>query len=218
MTVLDVRQAYRLWAPTYSENVITFLDEELAAALSPPLTGKRLLDAGCGTGRRLARDEAALAVGVDVSSEMLAAGGATGVAAADIRALPFAANEFDLVWCRLVLSYLADPTPAYRELARVCRPGGYLLVTDFHSDAVAAGHKRSFRDAAGAEHEIESYIHDGAAHSVTAARAGFALATMLDAVVGPSVEAFYVRAGRAAAYEKDKGLALVAAFLFRRTE
>lgn len=77
MTVLDVRQAYRLWAPTYSENVITFLDEELAAALSPPLTGKRLLDAGCGTGRRLARDEAALAVGVDVSSEMLAAGGAT---------------------------------------------------------------------------------------------------------------------------------------------
>ena len=41
---------------------------------TPPLAGLRLLDAGCWTGRRLRRTAAALAVGVDVSPEMLDAG------------------------------------------------------------------------------------------------------------------------------------------------
>src|SRR5665213_911485 len=116
MNALAAREAYRLWAPTYAgETAVSFLDEELTSALSPPLCDKRLLDAGCGIGRRLARGRQALTVGVDASPDMLAAGEATGVAAADVRALPFAAREFDLISCRLVLGHLSDPGPAYRE-------------------------------------------------------------------------------------------------------
>jgi malonyl-CoA O-methyltransferase len=215
MTVLDAREAYRLWAPTYAaETAISVLDEALARALLPPLAGKRLLDAGCGTGRRIAGVERA--VGVDASIDMLKAGGACDVAAADVNALPFPGAGFDMVWCRLVLGHLRDPEPAYCEFARVLRPGGHLFVTDFHADAVAAGHRRSFRDASGALHEVEHHVHDTAAHIALAERAGFTFLARQDGTIGPSVKPFYARAGRLDAYERDQGLAVVAAFLFCR--
>ncbi|HEY2446886.1 MAG TPA: class I SAM-dependent methyltransferase [Rhizomicrobium sp.] len=215
---MEPGQAYRLWAPTYAaETVVSFLDEELASALSPPLEGSRLLDAGCGTGRRLARRDTTLAIGVDTSLEMLVAGGAVCVAVADVRALPFPSQSFDVVWCRLVLGHIGDPLPAYRELARVCRIGGSLFVSDFHADAVAAGHRRSFRDREGSVHEIEHHVHDNSAHAGMAARAGLEMRAQRHGCVGPGVKEFYVCAGRDAAYEQERGLALVAAFLFQRT-
>ncbi len=52
---LDVREAYRLWAPTYAaETVATFLDDELAYEMLHGLPQTQLLDAGCGIGRRIA--------------------------------------------------------------------------------------------------------------------------------------------------------------------
>src|ERR1700761_9254049 len=65
VTALTPRDGYRLWASTYAEETaISFLDEELARSLTRPLAGKRLLDAGCGTGRRLRAAEASLAIGI----------------------------------------------------------------------------------------------------------------------------------------------------------
>ena len=49
-----------------------------------------------------------------------------------------------------------------------------------------------------------------------AARAAFAVKAQRDGCVGESVKSFYAAAGRGAAFEKDRGLALVAAFLFQR--
>ena len=75
MAMLSARDAYRLWAPSYAdETAISFLEAELAADLTPPLQGARLLDAGCGTGRRLHGTGASVSIGVDLCPEMLAAG------------------------------------------------------------------------------------------------------------------------------------------------
>lgn len=53
--VLATRAAYRLWAETYDEeNPLTTLDESAVRAFTPELQGLDLLDAACGTGRRLA--------------------------------------------------------------------------------------------------------------------------------------------------------------------
>src|SRR5690606_2986470 len=93
-TALPAREAYRLWAPRYdAENAVTLLEDRAAAELTPPLAGRALPDAGCGTGRRLAgADGARLAVGVDLVPAMLAAGRARRpagppLAAADVTAL-----------------------------------------------------------------------------------------------------------------------------------
>jgi malonyl-CoA O-methyltransferase len=219
MTALAARDAYRLWAPTYAtETAISFIEDELARDLSPPLAGKRLLDAGCGTGRRLLGVDAAFTAGIDASHEMLRSGRADRVAAADLCALPFAASTFDVVWCRLVLGHLRHLQNAYDELARVCAPGGELLVSDFHTAAVAAGHKRSFRDSSGVVHEIEHHIYDDDAHISAAARSGFTLLGARNGAIGPSVEHFYTRIGRQDVYLKDLGLPVVASFCFRRQQ
>jgi malonyl-CoA O-methyltransferase len=210
---LSAREVYRLWAPTYaSETAASSLDEELAQEMLRGLPQARLLDAGCGIGRRI--EDIPSAVGIDASPEMLAAGRARNVVIGDVRAMPFSSDRFDMVWCRLVLGHLPDPSCAYQELARVCMPDGYVFVTDFHPDADAAGHQRTFTDNGGTVHQVEHYVHSNHAH--LAAATGLSLVTRRDGVVGPSIRGFYARGIGLKAYKRDMGLKLVAAFLFRK--
>src|SRR5437879_1212423 len=68
---------------------------------------------------------------------MLQAGRASVVAAAnaafaqsDATALPFAEATFDLVTCRLAAHHCTDAARAFREVARVLRPGGRFVLVD----------------------------------------------------------------------------------------
>jgi len=222
MSVLSPAQGYAIWAPTYGETAVTTLEASMVTSLDLPLAGRRVLDVGCGTARRLAparRAGASLTAGVDLTPAMLArAADPELLAAADVRALPIADGAFDVVWCRLVLGHVAELAAAYAELARACAPGGIVLVTDFHPAAVAAGHRRTFRDANGALHELENHLHDVHAHRLAAARAGLALHDLRDRVVNDAVRDFYERAGRLDMYEQQLGLPLVLALVFTRAE
>ena len=221
-SVLPPAQGYALWAPTYGETAVTVLEGAAVESLRVPVVGRRVLDVGCGIAGRLAQAReagASVALGVDLVPEMLArARGDPLLAAADVRALPVADGAFDVVWCRLVLGYVGDLDAAYAELARSCGPAGVLLVTDFHPAAAAAGHRRTFRDAAGEVHELENHVHDIAAHRTSAARAGFSLREQRDCPVGETVRGFYERAGRLDMYEPQVGLPLVLALVFARAE
>jgi len=211
---VDAREGYRLWAPTYaSETAVSFLEDQLAQGMLHGLPQTHLLDAGCGVGRRI-RDIPS-AIGIDLSTEMLAAGEAHNVVAGDVRAMPFASDRFDMVWCRLVLGHLPDPLAAYMEFARVCMPDGYVFVTDFHPDAFAHGHRRTFNVQVGAVHEIEHYVH--ADHIQLAAKAGLQFLASREATVGPSIRDFYASGIGLKAYKRDLGLKLISAFLFRRS-
>ncbi len=106
----------------------------LALDLKP---GETVLDLGAGTGvstEELARS-GALAVGADLSLGMLRVGRearpAVPLLAADALALPFADDSFDAVTISLALRNIVDPDAALREMARVTRPGGRLVVCEF---------------------------------------------------------------------------------------
>jgi len=222
VTPLPTRDGYRLWAPTYgAENPTTALDEAAARALTPPLAGQVLLDAGCGTGWRLPAPGATgprRTVGIDLVPEMLRSGkGRTPklrLAAADLGALPFADRLFDVVWCRLAIGYVSELDRAYKELARVTRRGGCVIVTDFHPVLARAGDVRSFRDAQGTVHVIEHHVHEPLDHQRAAARAGLSFDARLDLVVGPSVRGFYEAAGKLDRYERQLGLPVVLALRY----
>lgn len=218
MNALAARDAYRLWAPTYGEeNAVSWLENRLVSEMAPPLMGLRLLDAGCGTGRRLRGTGAARAVGVDLSWEMLGASGGDGeLLVGDLRALPLADRSFDLVWCRLAVGHLADCRPFYAELARVAAKGARLIVTDFHPQAHAAGHRRSFRDRDGVVREVEHHVHERADHLAAAGAVGWLPIETRAATIGPEVRRFYDEAGRGALYEQHVGLPVVLALAFRR--
>lgn len=222
MHPIPAREGYRIWADRYdAETAVSALDERCVARLTPPLDGRALLDAGCGTGRRLPPPGAHVrAVGADLTFAMLAAGRATRPGAAlvnaELRALPFRDATFDVVWCRLVLGHLPSVDAAYGELARVCRAGGRVIVTDFHPAAAHAGHTRTFRDADGRLHAIEHFIHEVADHDRAARAARLRRAEHVEMAVGPAVRPFYARADALDRYERQRGLPLVLALALDR--
>lgn len=101
--------------------------------------GERVLEAGCGDGliiltlRKLFRVEGH---GVDFSSAALDQSEKLmtkldekfSFRLADIRQLPYADNYFDKVISLGVVEHMEDPMPAIRELQRVLRPGGQLIL------------------------------------------------------------------------------------------
>lgn len=99
--------------------------------------GERVLDVGAGTGvstQELAQS-GAYAVGADLSLGMLYAGKRVRpevpLLAGDALRLPFADASFDAVTISFALRNVNDTDAALRELARVTRPGGRLVVCEF---------------------------------------------------------------------------------------
>lgn len=223
MRPLRASEGYQLWAPSYSdETAISYLEDKLVSAMTPPLAGARLLDAGCGTGRRLRGTAAASAVGLEPSREMVASGLAhdgpisgAEIVIGDVRGMPFEERSFDVVWCRLVLGHLPRIEEAYAELARVADFGAAVIVSDFHPAAVDAGHRRSFRVGA-QRFELEHHVHRLEEHIGAARAVGLALRDVRDATIGSDVRSFYESAGRLDAYPDHFGLPVVLALAFRK--
>ncbi|MEU8521803.1 methyltransferase domain-containing protein [Streptomyces sp. NPDC048577] len=115
-----------------------------AAYLTPELRpGLDVLDVGCGPGT-ITADLAALVApgrvtGVDAAEGILrqarAAAAERGLGnveftVADVHALDFPDDSFDVVHAHQVLQHVGDPVRALREMRRVCRPGGVVAARD----------------------------------------------------------------------------------------
>lgn len=106
----------------------------------------RVLDVCCGPGT-LALDLAphvAHVTGLDLTPAMLqqarAAQAERDIGNADwvegdVFALPWAESPFSLVTCSAAFHHMPDPRAALREMVRVCRPGGRIVVRDVTPDA-----------------------------------------------------------------------------------
>ena len=141
----DVARRFDAMAGSYDElepwyeHLYAVLHAILHRELAPPTDGRRrrALDAGCGTGFQAAR-LAALGYeshGVDVAAGLVAVARrrVDRAALASVEALPYRAAVFDAVTCcGSTLSFVDDPARALREIGRVLRPGGLLLLECEH--------------------------------------------------------------------------------------
>jgi SAM-dependent methyltransferase len=124
--------------------VNAYYERPAALALAGDVTGRRILDAGCGSGPLFAalRDRGAIVSGFDGSTGMLAQARQRLGADADLKVgdlagpLPFPDNAFDDVMASLVLHYLRDWGPTLAELRRVLRPDGRLIASVDHPFAI----------------------------------------------------------------------------------
>ncbi len=131
-------RAYAVWRATALGALTEMLEQRLILDLLGDMTGARVLDIGCGDGalvRALAARGAAT-VGVDPDPAMLTAARKlaeeTNVPATFLEGraenLPFPDDSFDVVAAMTVLCFVPDAKGAVREMARVLRPGGRLVL------------------------------------------------------------------------------------------
>lgn len=138
------RQEFRRQVRAFEDRRYSFGSSEVLDWISrhaPVRPDEILLEATAGTGwvSRALASQAAAIVATDITPEMLDAGRRAAYAAglrnlvfqtADVYDLPFLDESFDGVMTRLGLHHLERPSDALRQMTRVCRDGGWLMVID----------------------------------------------------------------------------------------
>ena len=141
-----VRDAYRRWAPVYDYTfgqIVRHGRRSTVAEINRAQQG-RVLEVGVGTGLSLPDYAPHLEiVGIDLSPEMLEKArervdssgleNVTGLHEMDAADLRFPADSFDTVVAMFVMTVVPEPERVMRQLARVTKPGGEVLLVNHFS-------------------------------------------------------------------------------------
>jgi cytosine/adenosine deaminase-related metal-dependent hydrolase/ubiquinone/menaquinone biosynthesis C-methylase UbiE len=210
---------FDLWAQVYDaqSNPLLMLEERRSIPLLPPVSDRRVLDVGCGTGRWLthleARDPASL-TGVDCSKVMLERArekvlATTKLERGDCSAPPGEDASYDFVMASFLLSYLKDLQTFARECARILRPDGWLLLSDMHpATATERGWTRSFH-VDGAKVDIAVYSRSLTEIVAAFEQNGFKVRALIEPGFEESEQWVFEDAGKLAEYEELGGVAAI---------
>jgi ubiquinone/menaquinone biosynthesis C-methylase UbiE len=165
--IVDVQEGYARWSTTYDApgNPLVAAEQSPVWELIDQSPPGRALDAACGTGRHARHlvQSGWTVTGTDQSEAMLARAaervpGAEFVLA-DLSELPFEDASFDLAVCSLALEHFPKLEPPIRELARVVRAGGRVVISESHPALRALGGAPYFEDADGASGVVRTHLH-----------------------------------------------------------
>jgi malonyl-CoA O-methyltransferase len=206
-------QAYERWAPVYpplAHNPLMRAEQRSMLELWPNVDGWRVLDLACGSGRysRLLREaNAAQVVALDFCMAMLEQVAAADRVRASMMQLPFRSAVFDAVVSGLAVGHATDIRQWMSEVARVLRPEGNLVYTDFHSAAIRAGMTRSFKDAADVTWTVPHQVYDLSCQLDAMAAAGLTVETVRELRMGMELDEAFP--GSEQVYRKWHGVPVV---------
>ena len=192
-------QAYAAWRATSLGAVTEALELQATLALICELRGARALDVGCGDGTLAcaAARRGAEVTGVDPDPAMLAVARMrakqVGVEATfvegRIERLPFPGAAFDVVTAITVLCFVSDAAGAMREMARMLRPGGCLVIGELGRWNCWAGIRR-LRGWLGSTTWKAARFRDAAELRALAEQAGLSVVATRGAIFYPPVGPF----------------------------
>ncbi len=176
----SIAAAYDRWSAQYddNENPTRDLDALVVRQELGQLTGRTILEVGCGTGKNTVwlAEQSTHVIALDFSAGMLAVARRR-VEAANVRFVqhdvretwPLRDAEVDVVIGNLVLEHVADLAPVYREASRVLKPGGLLFLCELHPYKQLLGSQARFTDPDTHEtvhvtafaHSMAEYVNGG---------------------------------------------------------
>jgi len=138
-----VKNSYARWAPIYDRTfgIATSAGRKKAVGFINDSEASDVLEVGVGTGLALPLYREDLSVtGIDYSEDMLVKARAKvremdlrhveALSQMDARELSFENASFDVVAAMHIVSVVPEPERVMAEMARVCRPGGKIVITN----------------------------------------------------------------------------------------
>ena len=190
-------EGYDMWSERYDRepNVLVAVEQPIVDRWVDSLPGPpgSVLDAATGTGRHAFRlsERGWRVTAFDLSPGMLKAAAARFAASGhDVelfqRDLGGGSHEvelseatFDIVTCGLALSHVSDINRAVLDLARATRPGGTVILTDFHPEAYAIGWRADCH-VAGHRYLIPHTAHSREDYLLAVNTAGLSIVEIVD--------------------------------------
>jgi malonyl-CoA O-methyltransferase len=179
------RSGYDRWAAIYDGyvNSTVFVDDYAFPPVWAHLTGKTILEIGCGTGRHTSRLAQAgnSVTGLDLSPGMLAEArrklsGFPNVTLIEGDLLTASLTGFDAAVTALVLEHIADLNAFFLQVSLALVADGKLFLSEIHPDRIAGGTQANFVDAeTGEAVRLTSFAHAEADIQAAAAKAGLRL-------------------------------------------
>lgn len=203
------------------------LDGELCAQLlgRVPIRGKVVVDVGCGTGRhwkKILEEQPARLLGYDVSSGMLDIlrkkyPGADTCLLDSQRLKGLDDESCDLVLSTLTVAHIANLETSLREWDRVLRPGGDILITDYHPRALARGGQRTFREGDQVI-AVHNYIHSLKKIRHIAGRLELRVLQLTERKIDNTMRPFYERQNALDVFKRFYGVPIIYGIHLKKTD
>lgn len=213
--------AYDIWAQYYDDqpdNLMLALDDQICRDIMQQVVfrDRAVADIGCGTGRhweKLFAQRPARLVGYDVSGGMLdilrkkypqaetylLEGGL-------LSASP--AGSIDVVISTLTVAHIPDLAAAMTEWCRVLRPGGEMIITDYHPEALARGGQRTFRDGERVI-AVRNHIYPVKKVRAIATRLGLQELSLTEKKIDATMRPYYEKQHALATYQRFEGVPII---------
>ena len=228
-TEKGVIEAYDIWSENYDlqpGNLMLDLDNEIFGNLLTRLhlENKVIADIGCGTGRhwkKLYSRKPSLVAGFDVSAGMLKNlilkyPGAVTRQITDNRFANVPDACFDVIVTTLTIAHIQDIDEAIAAWSRILRPGGDLIITDFHPETLAKGGTRSFTRH-GKTFSVVNYIHPLGEVIRTFHKYNLMVYTKAERNIDERVRHYYASQNALPVYERFRGTPVIYGMHLRKT-
>ena len=213
--------AYNHWAGSYDsqpDNLMLALDDEVFSGLLNHINikNKIIADIGCGTGRhwkKMLDNEPKKIIGFDVSEKMLKMlqqkfPQAETHRLINNKLLQLKNESCDCIISTLTIAHIQNAEEAITEWNRVLKPGGQMIITDYHPLALEKGGKRTFM-----HHDriiaVKNYVHTLENLKGIARQLDLPVLRLIEKFIDESAKPYYEKQNALPVFELWKGVPVI---------
>jgi ubiquinone/menaquinone biosynthesis C-methylase UbiE len=164
---LGLSKGYQEWSKTYDStpNLLINVEHKAVEKLLQDIPKGKALDVACGTGRycKFLKKIGYEVTGIDISIDMLNKAKANvpnvNFVRDNFEKMKFPDSSFDLSLSALALTHSKKLDNVIKEIARVTKKGGFIILSDIHPWATLLGGQAYFYDTNGNYSFVKNYIH-----------------------------------------------------------